>query len=399
MPFPANSTGAEVRIGPRPLGLHLATAALSWTGAALPGGALLGALSKSDPISDAGTMARSAQARFDRLLNGINAYQVHPYRRQLQEPPSIWSTAGMRLLDYGTPGNTRGIPLLIVPSLINRHYILDLKANQSLVRYLAERGFRPFLVAWDDFGRTAKYVTVDDCIGGKLEAALGMVRLVSGQAPIVIGYCLGGTLGAGLVARRSKDVAGFVSLAAPWDFHAGSDGIGPAARFAADALEPVIEALGSLPVDAIQSLFYTLDPFLVIEKFLKFADMDALSPQAEAFVAIEDWLNDGFPLPGPIARTLLSKWYGENAPALGNWHIEGRRVDLADLSIPSLVVVPAKDRIVPPESARAMARQIPAAEVLEIEYGHVGLIASQRAPQIVWPRLADWLQKAAGVSR
>ena len=49
---PPNSSGSTDRVGPRPLGLHLATAALSWTGAALPGGAWLNAVKGTDPVAE-----------------------------------------------------------------------------------------------------------------------------------------------------------------------------------------------------------------------------------------------------------------------------------------------------------------------------------------------------------
>ena len=398
-PTPAADTFR--RIGPRPLGLHLATAALSWTGAVLPGGAWLAHQRKSDPVAETMALVRAAERRFARLLAGIDAYQKHPYRRSMAEPPAVWRGNGVRLLDFGGaagPDGADGMPLLVIPSLINRYHILDLHPDHSFIRYLQSQGFRPFVVAWDDFGRAARHTTVDDCVAGKLEAALGIVRLHTRRPPVLIGYCLGGTLAAALAARRPGDITGLVTLAAPWDFHADGGGIGPAATFAAEALKPVLDAAGALPVDLVQTLFYTLDPFQVIDKFLRFA---AAAPDAAAgadFVAVEDWLNDGFPLPAPITRTLLADWYGANAPANGQWKIEGRLVDLTQVGAPALVVTPARDRIVPPASARAMADSLPAPEVLEVPRGHVGMIASRRARDQVWSPMVEWLHRAAETS-
>lgn len=360
----------------------------------VPGAVWHSSLTGSDPGASLLAMAAAAEARFWRLVAGIKTYQNHPYRRTLADPPAVWRSIGLRLLDYGAPGRPDAPPLLVIPSLINRHYILDLKPDHSLMRFLAGEGFRPFLVAWDDFGRAARYTTVDDCVGGKLEAALAMVQMITRQRPVIVGYCLGGTLAAALAARCPSAVAGLVALAAPWDFQAGCHGIGPAAAFAQVALEPVIEALGALPVDLVQTLFYTLDPFLVIEKFLRFASLDPASAAAADFVALEDWLNDGFPLPAPVARTLLGEWYGRNTPATGEWIVNGRRVDPAAVTAPALVVVSTRDRIVPPESARALARQLPGPDVLEVPNGHVGMVASRKARESVWRPLAAWLQSA-----
>lgn len=391
---PSITEHRQPRIGPRPLGLHLGTAALSWTGAVAPGAVWYSCLTGSDPGEAMLAMAAAAEARFGRLVAGIKTYQNHPYTRTLAEPPAVWRSIGLRLLDYGVPGRTDAPPLLVIPSLINRHYILDLQPDHSLMRFLAAEGFRPFLVAWDDFGRAARFTTIDDCVGGKLEAALAMVQMITRQRPVIVGYCLGGTLAAGLASRRPSAIAGLVTLAAPWDFQAGCQGIGPAAAFAQVALEPVIEALGALPVDLVQTLFYTLDPFLVIEKFLRFAALDPASTAATDFVALEDWLNDGFPLPAPIARTLLGEWYGANTSAAGTWSVYGKRVDPAAVSAPALVVVSARDRIVPPESARALAQQLPSPDVMEVRNGHVGMVASRKARETVWQPLAAWLQSA-----
>lgn len=383
------------RVGPRPLGLHLATAALSWTGAVLPGGAWLAYQKNSDPAVEIIALAQAAEQRFARLLAGIEAYQAHPHRRTLAEPPTVWRSSGVRLLDFGSTGNAWALPLLVIPSLINRYHILDLHADHSLMRYLQAHGFRPFVVAWDDFGRAARHTTVDDCVAGKLEAALGIVRLLAGQPPVLLGYCLGGTLAAALASRRSGDIAGLVTLAAPWDFHAGDSGLGAAATFAEAALAPVLDSAGALPVDLVQALFYTLDPFQVIDKFLRFEAAGQTAAEAVDFVAVEDWLNDGFPLPAPIARTLLGDWYGANAPSNGNWKIQGRTVDLSRIEVPSLIVTPASDRIVPPASARAMADQLPDPDVMVVPRGHVGMIASRQAPDQVWAVLVDWLRRTA----
>jgi polyhydroxyalkanoate synthase len=297
-------------------------------------------------------------------------------------------------LDFGCPGNAAALPLLVIPSLINRYHILDLHADHSLMRYLQAHGFRPFVVAWEDFGRAARHTTIDDCVAGKLEAALGIVRLIARRPPVLLGYCLGGTLAAALASRRSDDIAGLVTLAAPWDFHAGDGGIGPAATFAAAALAPVLDSAGVLPVDLVQTLFYTLDPFQVIDKFLRFAGMDQMTVEAADFVAVEDWLNDGFPLPAPIARMLLSDWYGANMPANGEWKIQGKTVDLSRIEVPSLVVTPAHDRIVPPASARAMADFLREPDVMVVPRGHVGMVASRQAPDQVWASLVAWLRRA-----
>jgi polyhydroxyalkanoate synthase len=145
----------------------------------------------------------------------------------------------------------------------------------------------------------------------------------------------------------------------------------------------------------IQALFAGLDPQLVTRKFLAFSRLDPASPKAVAFVALEDWLNDGVPLAAPVARECLAGWYGENTTARGIWRISGRPVEPGALDLPCLCVIPAQDRIVPPDSARALAEAIPGAETMIPSLGHIGMVTSAGARDQVWRPLLAWLKARA----
>ncbi len=407
-----------VRLGPRPLPLHLMAAALTWTSSraalallsngSLPwrpelsaaGAALRASLENHDPEAFQAAVARQSNARLSALADGILRYRRHPYRRDLAEPPVLWRAGTTRLLDYGAVGAGGAMPVLVVPSLINRGYVLDLTADRSLLRWLAGQGLRPFLVDWDRPGPEERRFTLTDYIGGRLEAALDAVRTETGTRPAVIGYCMGGLLALALVLRRQDDVSGLALLATPWDFHARA-GAGPGTQGALAAaalpgLAPLMEARGELPVDIIQGLFAGLDPQLVLRKFLAFARLDPASPKAAAFVALEDWLNDGVALSAPVARECLGGWYGENSPARGAWRVAGEVVDPGRLARPSLCMVPAQDRIVPPASARALAEALPGTETLVPRLGHIGMVVSAGAETQVWRPLAAWLLARKG---
>jgi polyhydroxyalkanoate synthase len=158
-------------------------------------------------------------------------------------------------------------------------------------------------------------------------------------------------------------------------------------------IEPLLNAFGALPVDALQTLFYALDPFQVIEKFLHFAELPPSDDEVSAFVALEDWLNDGLAMPAAIARTLLAEWYGANTPARNVWQVGGVPIRPADLPHPALALIPTQDRIVPPASALALGEALPNCETLMVETGHIGMVSSRRAPDMVWQPLLEWLNR------
>src|SRR5581483_11237398 len=147
----------------------------------------------------------------------------------------------------------------------------------------------------------------------------------------------------------------------------------------------------SLPVEAIPALFFALDPLLAERKFRRFAALDPAGEAARVFVALEDWINDGVPLAGPVAAECFRSWYGANDPAGGRWRVAGRTVVPEDLECPALVVVPSRDRIVPPRSAAALAAALPQATVLRPPLGHIGMMAGGAARAALWSEIARWL--------
>ncbi|MGK9236890.1 dienelactone hydrolase family protein [Inquilinus limosus] len=407
------------RLGPRPLPLHLAAAAASWTSgiaalplwkSASPGSKPLWPeplrraaerLASLPPDAAAAALTRETTRRAAAFLTGLERYVRHPYRRDLPAVPVLWRDGSARLLDYGSieGAPAEGLPLLVVPSMVNRAYVLDLTAERSLLRFLSAQGLRPLLLEWGMPEGGERDFTLTDVVLQRLEPALD-AALTAAQGPVgLLGYCMGGTLAAALAARRPGDIAGIAFMAAPWDFHADAPHQAEIGRMAAAASQPIVAALGVLPVDGIQALFATLDPLTALRKFSAFGRLDPDSAEAARFVALEDWLNDGIPLPGPVALECLAGWYGENTPGRGAWRIDGAPVRPEAIRRPSLHLIPARDRIVPPASARALAERMPGAERIEPTLGHIGMVVAGGAEAQVWRPLAEWLAAVIGTGR
>jgi len=321
---------------------------------------------------------------------GLEAYRQHPYRRRDGGLPVLWEEGTTRLLDYGD--GTDRPAILVVPSLINRYYVLDLLPELSFLRHLTGRGLRPLVVDWGAPGRQERGFDVNDYVAGRLESAFNAALRLAGAPIGVAGYCMGGLFALALALRRPDKIACLALLATPWDFHAERQ---ESARFLgliADCLPLLCDQEGTLPVEVIQSVFFMLDPFSAERKFTRFAALDPTSDEARDFVALEDWVNDGVPLTAAVARDCARNWYGDNEPARGLWHICGKTIDPKLLRSPALVVVPSRDRIVPPSSAEPLAAAIDGAAVLRPPLGHVGMMSAARAPALLWTPIADWLQ-------
>jgi polyhydroxyalkanoate synthase subunit PhaC len=400
--------GPDRRLAPRPLPAHLLSAILLWLSsrAALMswrGGSPLSNAPAENPLQAlakeleklgvdrvAVALDRELLRRAQDFAVGLDAYRRHPFRRAAPRTPVAWLEGNVRLLDYGSARKAPAV--LVVPSLINRYYVLDLLPEQSFLRHLAASGLRPFVVDWGEPGAAEHDFTLSDYIAGPLDRVLTKARDLTRGPVTIIGYCMGGLLALALALRRPADTAALALLATPWDFHAERP---ERARLLGElgAFLPRFLAAGEpFPLSIIQFLFLMLDPFLAERKFIRFAALDPKGPAARSFVALEDWINDGVPLAHNVAVECLQSWYGDNAPARGSWEIAGQQMRAEDLAAPTLVVLPRRDRIVPPRSAAPLAIAIPQAEVLRPAFGHIGMTASAEAPATVWRPITDWLR-------
>ena len=181
------------------------------------------------------------------------------------------------------------------------------------------QGFRPLLVDWGTPGPAE---------AGFDLAAYGSDRLVpalSGRSEIAGRPGAGRRLLHGRHARgrarrrRPTAVAALATIGAPWDF-ASIRGVAGGYRAAIRAegagraaalLDAQAQAFGMVPVSLFQFLFTLVNPLQAALKFQKLARLDPDGPAARLFVALEDWLADGVPMPAGAAKDLLLGFAGD----------------------------------------------------------------------------------------
>ncbi len=316
-----------------------------------------------------------APERLAKALAGLRRYQEAPRAAPAEPPTSVARLLGARVRDYGGAGP----PVLFVPSLINPPSILDLP-ERSLLRWLAGRsGIRPLLLDW---GWEVEARSALD-VAGHVEAVLLPLIASLGETPALVGYCLGGTMA--LAAAGPSGAPAVAAIAAPWRFSAFPDEARSTLGRLWDNAAATSRTLGCLPMEVLQSAFWSLDPARTVAKFEAFADMAEGSAEARAFVTLEDWANDGPPLPHAAARELFEDMFGRDVTGRGDW----RLADPGALPCPFLDIVSTSDRIVPAASATG------AGERLELAQGHVGMVVGGRARTALWEPLAAWLSRHA----
>ncbi len=334
-----------------------------------------------------------ARTRLGSLLEGVKRYNETSYIRALKEPPVVWEHGAARLLDYAPEQGRKPLStVFLIPSLINRYYILDLAPGQSFVRYLTACGYRVLMLDWGAPGVHEKGYDCAAYVEDHLVAALRFIHKQITPQVTLAGYCMGGVFALALALTMPRAVNALALFAAPWDFHAADARVPQLDAHARGQLENLFALQSLFPAEWIQALFSLNEPWVFQEKFQHFAEMKPGSREADAFLAVEHWVNDGVPMTSPVARDCLIDWGQHNVLARGKWEVAGRVVVPEAWNKPAFVALPGSDRIVSPGCAMPMADQLQYATICRPSAGHVGMIVGSRAEKELWVPFAEWLR-------
>jgi polyhydroxyalkanoate synthase len=290
-----------------------------------------------------------------KALEGLKRYEAAPRHASHRERPVIARVGAATFRDCGGSG----APALLVPSLINPPDVLDLDQTVSLADAVSKMGRHVLLLDWGQARDRAEF----DLGAHVTELLLPLLGELDEQ-PALIGYCLGGTMA--IAAANLTQLECVATLAAPWHFSAYPNASRDSLLRLWETTRHAAREFGALPMEVLQSAFWSLDPKRTVAKFASFADADPGSAAAQRFVTLEDWANEGEPLPCPAARELIEDLFGSDLPGRGEWTIGGRPVT-DRLSCPFLNVTASNDRIAPAATAAG-------GETVHAGSGHVGMV-------------------------
>jgi polyhydroxyalkanoate synthase len=303
----------------------------------------------------------------------------------------------LELKFYAPSGPVRRAPLVVVPSMINRAYILDLEPDRSLVASMAALGHPVYLVDWGVPGP-------EDAEIGTAEVVLDLLRRAVDRAcrharapkAILLGYCMGGTLSVMFTALRGERIAALAALATPVRYREGG-------RFAAFCRsevcvpEALVDEDGLVAAEVMEPAFKLLDPMGNWDKFLALEAASHNPAELKRALARERWLEENVPVPGKLAVEFIRYGYQEDRLLEGTWEVRGERVDVRRITCPVLVTPCSKDFIAPPPACVPLARAVGSADsVLEMQdTGHIGVVVGSFGPKRYFPLLDRWIRRVA----
>jgi polyhydroxyalkanoate synthase len=299
-----------------------------------------------------------------------------------------------RLLRYHArpEGLALSTPVVLVPSLINRHYVLDLMPGRSFVEYLVAQGHDVYTLDWGTPGDEDRYLSFDEITDRYLGRAFRVAARASASGRVhVLGYCLGGTLAAIHAAVHPERIASLTLLAAPVDFHDGGL-LSQWTRTSTFDVRALVRGMGNVPWQLMQSAFQLLKPTLPVTKAVGLIERAWDDEFLDGFLAIERWGNDNVGFPGAAYQRYVECLYRDNALVRGTMTLRGRPARLQSITCPVLAVTFLDDHIVPSASAVAVTDLVSSADTthLELRGGHVGAVVSRKAATTLWPQLSEF---------
>lgn len=299
-------------------------------------------------------------------------------------------------LRHYKPENVRcKTPLLIIYALINRHTMLDLQPRRSVVETLLENGIEIYLVDWGYPTRKDQYLTIDDHVNGYMD---NVVTFICNQKKLsrinLMGICMGGTFSVIYTSLHPQKIKNLVLTVTPTNFDTNKGLLHIWMRHT--KAETLSEVCGNMPGDIMNLGFLLLNPArLMIDKYVGFVRNMDDKAFVENFVRMEKWIFDSPDVPAATFREFITDCYKNNQLIQSKMRINGKRVDLKNITMPVLNFYGEYDHLVPPEACNLITRKVASTDTEDICFktGHIGIYVSSKYQREFAPTISRWLKQ------
>lgn len=280
---------------------------------------------------------------------GAEAFQVGK-NLAVSKGNVIFRNTLIELIQYSPSGKeVYAEPVLIVPAWIMKYYILDLSPDNSLVKYLVDRGHTVFMISWKNPDEHDRNLSLEDYRKSGIMAALQVISEVTANQKIhTVGYCLGGTLLAITAATMVRDdddrLQSVTLLAAQTDFEEAGELLLFIDESQVTFLEDVMWDKGFLDKKQMSKTFQLLRSNDLIWSKLR---QDYFRGQRSKVNDLMAWNNDATRMPYQMHMEYLRKLFMDNDLAEGRYKTEGEAIAVSNIKRPLFVVSTVKDHVAP----------------------------------------------------
>lgn len=291
-----------------------------------------------------------------------------------------WGNVQLRSFARPTAPAEGRAPLLIVPSLINRWYVLDLLDSTSFIKDFSA-STECFLIDWGYPGAESGHLPMSHFYHRCIKRAVRKVRMITGADKVdMLGYCIGGTMAYAYSCLEPEDVRRLILLTAPLDFtDTGILGL-YAEEFPAPAFR---QAMDYMPGWLLAYSFSFVQPMGWPGKIKMFQKKYDDEKFKDLFVAMERWIGDQVHYPMAAYEELLTHFYKENRLFKGQMETaEGRRIDPSARTCQALILNATQDHIAPIPCTALPAPDKAPVEESSFKTGHIGITVGRQGTEV-----------------
>jgi len=284
-------------------------------------------------------------------------------------------------------------PLLIVYALVNKYYMMDLQADKSFIKRLLDQGLDIYIIDWGYPERADRYLTMEDYIDGFINNCVDYLRDKHKLDAInLLGVCQGGTFSVIYSALYPEKIKNLVTMVTPVDFDVEDGLLNVWSKYI--DIDALVDSSGNVSGDFMNIGYLMLKPFqLNFEKYYNFVKDTTSVEDIKNFLRMEKWIFDSPAQAGEAYRKFLKDLYQGNKLVKGEFTLNGRKVNLKNISMPLLTIYAEQDHLVPPASTKPLNDLVSSKDktMLSFKGGHIGLYVSSKSQKELAPSVGKWI--------
>lgn len=307
---------------------------------------------------------------------------------------AIWKKNKATLWYYAARHKKYRIPLVLIYSLVNQPFILDLAPGSSTIEGFINEGFDVYLIDFGVPGYEDKDLTLNDYITKYIQKGVQRA-LIHSQAEEVtlIGYCLGGTLAAMYTAISEEPIKNLILTVAPIDFSSFPifDQWMKAAKNGDFKFDSLLETIGLVPASFMEAGVRVLTSPIYYSHYLSLLKRSYDKEYAQHWQRFNHWTKSHIPFPGAALKQMMDDLVIGNKLINGGIQINGKSADLQNIYANLLLVSSKYDRLVPEELVYPVMDFASSKDktYVSLEGGHTGISLKGGVPEY----LKNWLHE------
>ena len=260
----------------------------------------------------------------------------------------VYRNRMMELIQYSpTTEQVHETPLVIFPPWINKFYILDLKEQNSMIKWITDQGYTLFVVSWVNPDASYADVRMDDYIEEGFLTAIREAKAICGVKQVnTVGYCIAGTtlhLTLALLAKQGdKSVKSATFFTALADFSEQGEFVPFLQDDFVDGIEAEVQEQGILRSFIMsRTMSFLRSNDLIYTPAIRSYMMGETPPAFDLLY----WNGDGSNLPAAMTMQYLRGLCQKNAFVTDGFEICGEKVHIKEVTVPLMSVSCESDHI------------------------------------------------------